>query len=117
MPDVRDPSIKEARARVDFYVTRADGSAVRLHPRKSKNPAEAKIIVGTVGDWLQVRGEQLARPPCIHAGAHGSEEEGDIGAVTDAFCREVPQLDRIGHLVASAKLLEIADSAGLQLGQ
>ncbi|MCP4243156.1 MAG: hypothetical protein GY772_21590, partial [bacterium] len=103
---------------MDFYVTRADSTAVLLHPHKCKKPAEAQIIVGRVRDSLQVHGEQIARPPSFHAGAHGSEE-GDIGAVAvnDELCREVPQMDRIGHLVASQKLLEIGHSAGLEFGR
>ncbi len=119
MPDVRDPSIKEVRARVDFFVTRADNTAARLHPHKSGRLHEAQVILGDLKDWREVRGERLAEPPRPRAHAPSSHA-GDVAealAVNDELCREVAQIDRIPHLVAGTCLLEMANSAGLEYGQ
>ena len=51
----KDPSRPDVGLRVDFVVTRLDGTAVRLHPHKGGTVKEAKIVVGNLDDWCSGR--------------------------------------------------------------
>ena len=51
----KDPSHPDVGLRVDFVVTRLDGTAVRLHPHKGGNVKEANIVVGNLDDWRSGR--------------------------------------------------------------
>ena len=44
----KDPSRADVGLRVDFVVMRQDGSAIRLHPHRSK---EAQVTEGTLEAW------------------------------------------------------------------
>ena len=79
-------------------VLRQDNTAVRLHPHTA---SEMKPVYGRVEDWLP-----SAPRPSFHAGA----------PVTKELCREIPQLDRIPHLEASAALQRFADQSDMAIG-
>ena len=101
MPQIADASNGEVRARNDFVVLRADGTACRLHPHKSKKPAYAAPVYGRLSDWLP------SLPPSFHAG----EKRMDQVAI-----RKISQMDQITMAMASLKLRDFIYESNLEVG-